>query len=108
MTTSKPTVRGKQVLALEAEALKNLSDNLPKSFDAICEAIINCKGRIIVSGLGKAGLIGQKFPLRFQVPGLQVFFYTPARLYMGTWGDSGLQMLSSSYQIVAQRRKSYD
>lgn len=86
MTTSKPTVRGKQVLALEAEALKNLSDNLPKSFDAICEAIINCKGRIIVSGLGKAGLIGQKISATLSSTGTPSIFLHPSEALHGDLG----------------------
>ena len=53
--------RGKQVLELEAEAVRLLAEALHgPPFLRACELLLNCSGRVVVSGMGKAGLVGQK------------------------------------------------
>ena len=51
---------GKKVIELEINALKKLKNSLNKSFDKAVIAISNCKGKIILCGVGKSYLIGQK------------------------------------------------
>ena len=51
---------GKKVIDLEINALRKLKLSLNKSFDEAVMAIINCKGKIVVCGVGKSYLIGQK------------------------------------------------
>jgi len=50
----------KEVLLLESEAIKNQIDRLNSSFQHAVDLIFNCKGRVVVTGIGKAGIIGQK------------------------------------------------
>jgi arabinose-5-phosphate isomerase len=50
----------KEVLFLEAEAIKNLINRLDHNFQRAVDLIFNCKGRVVVTGIGKAGIIGQK------------------------------------------------
>lgn len=50
----------KDVLFLEAEAIKNLINRLDHNFQRAVNLIFNCKGRVVVTGIGKAGIIGQK------------------------------------------------
>lgn len=51
---------GKEVLRHEAEAVKNLINNIDLSFQKAVDLTFGCKGRIVVTGVGKAGIIGQK------------------------------------------------
>ena len=50
----------KEVLLLESEAIRNQIDRLNSSFQNAVDLIFNCKGRVVVTGIGKAGIIGQK------------------------------------------------
>lgn len=50
----------KEVLLLESEVIKNLINRLDQSFQLAVDLIFTCKGRVVVTGIGKAGIIGQK------------------------------------------------
>ena len=52
--------RAKEVFRIEAEAVSSLASKLDGNFTKAVEAIYNCKGRVVVTGMGKAGIIGQK------------------------------------------------
>lgn len=52
--------RAKEVLRIESEALKGLSNRLNESFLKAVALIHHCRGRVVVTGMGKAGIIGQK------------------------------------------------
>ena len=56
----------KEVLLLESEAIRNQIDRLNASFQNAVDLIFNCKGRVVVTGIGKAGIIGQKFQQPWQ------------------------------------------
>ena len=60
--TAKKSARetGKAVLQIESDAITALIDRLDSHFDRAVECILNCTGRIVVSGVGKSGVIGQK------------------------------------------------
>ena len=55
----------KEVLELEASELKNASEDLGNEIDKIVEIIANTKGKLIVTGVGKSGLIGAKIAATF-------------------------------------------
>ena len=57
--------RGKRVLALEAAAVRQLADNLDVAFARAVEILAAAKGRVIVSGVGKSGLIARKIAATF-------------------------------------------
>ena len=50
--------RAKEVFRLEAEAVRALANKLDHNFVQAVEVISGCKGRVVVSGMGKAGIIG--------------------------------------------------
>jgi len=50
----------RRVLTIEAEAIRNLVDRLDESFVDAVEMLLACEGRIVLTGLGKSGLICQK------------------------------------------------
>ena len=52
--------RAKEVFKIEAEAIASLSSKLDDNFVQAVEAMYNCRGRVVVSGMGKTGIIGQK------------------------------------------------
>src|SRR3990167_3093809 len=52
--------RAKEVFRLEAKAVSALAKKLDDNFVKAVEAISNCRGRVVVTGMGKAGIIGQK------------------------------------------------
>lgn len=52
--------RAREVFKIEAEAVAALANKLDDNFIQAVEAIYNCKGRVVVTGMGKAGIIGQK------------------------------------------------
>ena len=49
-----------EIVKNEAEALKNLASNLPDDFCVATDLLLECEGCVIVTGIGKAGWIGQK------------------------------------------------
>ncbi len=51
---------GKEVLRMEAEAISNLVAAIDSTFQEAVDLVFNCKGRTVVTGVGKAGIIGQK------------------------------------------------
>ncbi|MFA6056396.1 MAG: D-arabinose 5-phosphate isomerase, partial [Thermodesulfovibrionales bacterium] len=50
----------KKVLKTEAEAIEALIDKLNGNFEKAVEMIYECKGRVVVTGMGKSGLVGKK------------------------------------------------
>jgi arabinose-5-phosphate isomerase len=59
-TTLTDVEYGKNVVEIEANAVKNLIHHIDGNFQNAVDLVINCRGRIVVTGIGKAGLIGQK------------------------------------------------
>jgi len=59
-TTLTDVEYGKNVIETEANAVKNLIHHIDDNFQNAVDLVINCRGRIIVTGIGKAGIIGQK------------------------------------------------
>ncbi|MGQ3683491.1 MAG: KpsF/GutQ family sugar-phosphate isomerase [Candidatus Loosdrechtia sp.] len=53
-------IYAKEILFVESEAIKNLMNRLDHNFQKTIDMVFACKGRIVVTGIGKAGIIGQK------------------------------------------------
>lgn len=91
---------GRLVLEAEAEAIRNLIPRLGASFDAAVAALAACRGRVIVSGMGKSGLIGAKIAATLASTGTPSNFLHPAEAIHGdigmvTQGDVVLGISSS-------------
>tara|TARA_Y100001960_G_scaffold302575_1_gene353745 strand:+ start:73 stop:1053 length:981 start_codon:yes stop_codon:yes gene_type:complete len=76
----------KRVLDIESSAISELKSNLGKSFTDACELCINCKGKIIVMGLGKSGHIADKIAATFASTGTPAFFIHPSEAIHGDLG----------------------
>lgn len=86
-TTSYDFIKSaKQVILDEVEAIQHLTDKLDHNFIAACEAILNCKGRVIISGMGKSGHIGNKIAATLASTGTPAFFVHPSEALHGDLG----------------------
>ncbi|QWV91974.1 KpsF/GutQ family sugar-phosphate isomerase [Geomonas oryzisoli] len=79
----------KRVIRVEAEALLNLEASIDRTFEKAVEMILNTTGRVVVTGMGKSGLIGQKIASTMASTGTPAFFLHPAE---GIHGDLGMIM----------------
>jgi arabinose-5-phosphate isomerase len=81
--------RAKEVLNIEAEGIVSLADRLDDSFVRAVEMLYDCRGKVIVTGLGKSGLICRKIAATFSSLGTPSFF-----LHAGdaNHGDMGMVM----------------
>ena len=77
----------KEVLKTEKKGIDNLTHNLNESFLRVIETISNCKGRIVVTGMGKAGIIGQKFSATLSSTGSSSFWLHAAEAVHGDLGS---------------------
>ena len=79
----------KRVVRVEAEALLNLEASLDGAFTQAVEMILAASGRVVVTGMGKSGLIGAKIASTMASTGTPAFFLHPAE---GIHGDLGMIM----------------
>lgn len=79
----------KRVIRVEAEALLALADSLNGEFTRGVELILSSHGRVVVTGMGKSGIICQKIASTFASTGTPAFFLHPAE---GIHGDLGMIM----------------
>ena len=65
----------KEVIKIELNSLKKLQSSIGKSFEKIIKTILNCKnGKIIISGVGKSGIIAKKWAATLSSTGTPSFF----------------------------------
>ena len=79
--------QGKRVLNIEARAIAALVDRLDDRFAKAVDLLLQCAGKVVVSGMGKSGLIGQKIAATLASTGTPAFFVHPAD---GIHGDLGM------------------
>ncbi|NOY77676.1 MAG: KpsF/GutQ family sugar-phosphate isomerase [Calditrichaeota bacterium] len=79
--------RGKQVVRIEARALEELVDQVDASFEKAVNLIRRSKGRVIVTGIGKSGIVGRKIAATLTSTGTAAFFLHPTE---GAHGDLGM------------------
>ena len=75
-----------RTIRLEAEAVTALSARIDGQFTAACELILNCSGRVIVTGMGKSGHIGKKIAATLASTGTPAFFVHPGEASHGDLG----------------------
>jgi arabinose-5-phosphate isomerase len=86
----------RRVLKIEAQAIQDVLARLDASFEKAVEILFACKGRVVVSGMGKSGLIGRKISATFSSTGTPSFFLHPAEALHGDLG-----MLARSDAMLA-------
>ncbi|HWR89297.1 MAG TPA: KpsF/GutQ family sugar-phosphate isomerase [Dissulfurispiraceae bacterium] len=86
----------KRVLRAEAEAILALTERLGKDFDRAVDMLYNSRGRVVVTGMGKSGLIGKKIAATLASTGTPAFFLHPAEA-----GHGDLGMVTPEDVIIA-------
>ncbi|HUQ98486.1 MAG TPA: KpsF/GutQ family sugar-phosphate isomerase [Gemmatimonadaceae bacterium] len=89
MTRKEIVERGRRVLRMETEALSEAERRIGDDFALAVEAIAKSNGRVIVSGVGKSGLIGRKIAATFTSTGTPATFLHPADSVHGDLGIVG-------------------
>ena len=79
--------QAKEVLKIEAEAILALIPRLDENFIKAVEIMYNCQGRVVVTGMGKSGLVGRKIAATLSSTGTPSFFLHPGE---GIHGDLGM------------------
>ncbi|TCS80480.1 KpsF/GutQ family sugar-phosphate isomerase [Pectinatus cerevisiiphilus] len=78
--------KARETLAIEADAVKNLTSHIDDEFETAVKAILHCKGRIILTGMGKSGHIGRKIAATLASTGTPSFFMHPGEAFHGDLG----------------------
>ena len=98
MSATKADLRktGISVVAIESAAVRDLEARINADFVAACEYMLACKGRIVVTGMGKSGHIGNKIAATLASTGSPAFFVHPGE---ASHGDLG--MITASDVVLA-------
>jgi arabinose-5-phosphate isomerase len=88
--------RGRRVLATEAAAVAALEHRLDAAFARACTVLLACRGKVVVTGMGKSGHIGSKIAATLASTGTPAFFLHPAEAIHGDLG-----MLTAGDVVVA-------
>jgi len=76
----------RRVLRIEAQAIEGMLERLDERFDHAVELLFHCQGRVVVTGMGKSGLIGRKIAATFSSTGTPSLFLHPAEAMHGDLG----------------------
>lgn len=85
-----------ETLSIEEHALEVLASQIDERFSQACEIILQCKGRLVITGMGKSGHIGRKMAATFASTGTPSFFMHP-----GEAGHGDLGMLVKGDVLIA-------
>lgn len=86
----------KNAILTEAEAVKQLTSRIDQTFMSACDLLLECKGRVIVTGMGKSGHIARKIAATLASTGTPSYFVHPAE---ASHGDLG--MITCEDAIIA-------
>jgi arabinose-5-phosphate isomerase len=86
----------RRVLETESRAVAELARGLDDGFDRAVEMVVSCKGRVVVTGMGKSGIVCQKIAATLSSTGTPAFFMHPAEAVHGDLG-----MIVSGDVVVA-------
>jgi len=86
----------REVLSIEIEGIEAVRDRLGKEFEQAVAMIMDCPSRLVITGIGKSGIVGQKISATLNSTGTPSFFLHPVEAMHGDLG-----MVSSSDVILA-------
>lgn len=86
----------KRVLKVEAQSILDLAERIDENFLRAVDFLYHCRGRVVLMGMGKSGLVGRKIASTFASTGTPAFFLHPAE---GLNGDFG--MLAKEDVVIA-------
>jgi arabinose-5-phosphate isomerase len=88
----------RRVLRIEAQAISDLLARLDSSFERAVDLLVTCKGRVVVTGIGKSGLVGRKISATLSSTGTPSFFLHPAE---ALHGDLGMLSRGDSLLVIS-------
>jgi arabinose-5-phosphate isomerase len=94
---------GKDVLLKEANAILHVMEELGKTFESMVEAIEGCEGRVVLTGIGKSGLIAKKISSTLSSIGTPSLYLHPAD---SLHGDLGMVQRSDVFFIISNSGES--
>ena len=98
--------RAQLTLQLESQAIEGIMALLDASFESIGELILNLKGRVIITGIGKSAIIAQKIVATFNSTGTPAVFMHAADAIHGDLGLCKSRMLCFAFRKAGIRRRS--
>lgn len=78
--------RGKRVVEIESNAIQTLMDRIDVSFARAVIAILQCKGRVVITGMGKSGIVGKKIVATMNSTGTPAIYLHPSDAVHGDMG----------------------
>lgn len=78
--------QAEEIFRSQADVISSLEHRIGESFESSLETILNCRGHVVVTGVGKSGLIGQKIAATFSSTGTASFFLHPTEALHGELG----------------------
>jgi arabinose-5-phosphate isomerase len=96
---------GIRVFQEQAQALNMIADRLAEEFEQAVELMYNTRGRVIVSGMGKSGIIGSKIAATLASTGTSSFFVHPGEPITATSACSPKPIPPSSSPIAAKPKR---
>ena len=94
---------GKEVIQIEINALKKLKKTINKDFDKIVNSILKCKGKVVLSGVGKSGIISKKISSTLSSLGISSFYVDAGSC---SHGDLGMISTADVLIIISHSGKS--
>jgi len=91
--------RAREAIAIEAGAVRALEERIDESFGRAVELILNCSGRVVVTGMGKSGAVGRKLAATLASTGTPALFLHPAE---GLHGDLGMVAAGDVLIVLSQ------
>jgi arabinose-5-phosphate isomerase len=73
----------RRTLSVEAEALSNMATLLGEEFIGAVNRILDCRGKVIITGMGKSGLVGRKIAATLASTGTPSFYLHPGEAFHG-------------------------
>lgn len=104
MNNSQYKANAKRTFDIEISALQDLASSIDDNFSTACEIILGCQGRVVVTGMGKSGHIGNKIAASLASTGTPAFFVHPGEASHGDMGmitkDDVIIALSNSGEVT--------
>lgn len=98
LTPSELCQKGRAIVLAEAEAIHALATKIDHHFATSCELILNCKGRVIIIGIGKSGHIGKKIAATLASTGTPSYYIHPSE---ASHGDLGMIMRNDIVLMIS-------
>ncbi len=92
-------LKAKEAIAIEASAVHALADRIDDNFARAVQLILNCQGRVVITGMGKSGAVGRKFAGTLASTGTPSLFLHPAE---GLHGDLGMVAAGDVLIVLSQ------